>query len=98
MFRVISRPEFPMLLFTTAFGAPLLMMGHHARSEAFFYYFRLEAQVPENHRLCLIDRRVHFEVIEPSWEDCYSFELCSADACSSPSLFNEVGATSPLDA
>jgi hypothetical protein len=23
------------------------MMGHHARSEALFYYFRLEDQIPE---------------------------------------------------
>jgi hypothetical protein len=27
------------------------MMGHHTRSEALFYYFRLEDQVPENHLL-----------------------------------------------
>ena len=26
------------------------MMGHHARSEALFYYFRLEDQVPETHK------------------------------------------------
>jgi hypothetical protein len=31
------------------------MMGHHARSESLFYYFRLEDQVPENHLLRLID-------------------------------------------
>jgi hypothetical protein len=29
------------------------MMGHHDRSEALFYYFRLEDQVPENHLLRL---------------------------------------------
>jgi len=27
----------------------LIMMGHHAGSEALFYYFCLEDQVPENH-------------------------------------------------
>jgi len=27
------------------------MMGHQSRSEALFYYFRLEDQVPENHLL-----------------------------------------------
>ena len=38
-----------MLLVTRIFGGLLLMMGHHARSEALFYYFRLEGQVPETH-------------------------------------------------
>jgi hypothetical protein len=32
-------------------GGLLIMMGHHARSEALFYYFRLEDQVPESHLL-----------------------------------------------
>jgi len=27
-------------------GGVLLMIGHHSRSEALFYYFRLEDQVP----------------------------------------------------
>jgi hypothetical protein len=31
----------------------LTMMGQHDRSEALFYYFRLEDQVPENHLLRL---------------------------------------------
>ncbi len=42
-----------MLLFTIIFGGLLLMMGHHARSESLFYYFRLEDQVPESHLLRL---------------------------------------------
>ncbi len=29
------------------------MMGQHSRSEALFYYFRLEDQVPETHLLRL---------------------------------------------
>ena len=37
------------------------MMGHHARSEALFYYFRLEDQVPENHLLRLIDKHTDSE-------------------------------------
>ena len=37
-------------------GGLLVMMGHHARSEALFYYFRLEDQVPETHLLRLIDQ------------------------------------------
>ena len=34
--------------------------GHHARSEALFYYVPLEDQVPENHLLRLIDKHVTF--------------------------------------
>jgi hypothetical protein len=34
----------------------LIMMGQHDRSEALFYYFRLEDQVPENHLLRLIEK------------------------------------------
>jgi hypothetical protein len=41
-------------------GGLLIMMGQHARSEALFYYFRLEDQVPENHLLRLIDQ--HFRL------------------------------------
>jgi hypothetical protein len=39
-----------MLLFTITFGG-LRMMGHQAREESLFYYFKLEDQVPENHLL-----------------------------------------------
>jgi hypothetical protein len=39
------------------------MMGHHARSEALFYYFRLEDEVPESHLLRLIDKLVSFEFV-----------------------------------
>jgi len=28
-------------------GGVLIMMGQHSRSEALFYYFRLEDEVPE---------------------------------------------------
>jgi len=40
------------------FGGLLIMMRHHARSEALFYYFRLEDQVPENHLLRLTFARI----------------------------------------
>jgi hypothetical protein len=69
---VISRPEFSMLLFTISFGGLLLMMGHQSRSEALFYYFRLEDQVPQNHLLRLIDRHVNFEFIRAKLKDSYS--------------------------
>jgi hypothetical protein len=36
----------------------LIMMGQHSRSEALFYYFRLEDQVPETHLLRLIDKHI----------------------------------------
>jgi transposase len=53
-------------------GGLLIMMGHHARSEALFYYFRLEDQVSENHLLRLINRQVNFEFIRAQLKDCYS--------------------------
>ena len=46
------------------FGGLLIMMGQHDRSEALFYYFRLEDQVPENHLLRLIDKYISFELYE----------------------------------
>jgi transposase len=52
-----------MLLFIFTLGGLLLMMGHQSRSEALFYYFRLEDQVPENHLLRLIDRHVSFDFV-----------------------------------
>jgi len=48
------------------------MMGHHARSEALFYYFRLEDQVPENHLLRLIDKHVSFEFVRQQLKASYS--------------------------
>src|SRR6201987_3094587 len=53
-------------------GGLLTMMGHHARSEALFYYFRLEDQVPENHLLRLIDKHVSFEFVRQQLKDSYS--------------------------
>jgi len=48
------------------------MMGHHVRSEALFYYFRLEDQVPENHLLRLIDKHISFEFVREQLRDRYS--------------------------
>jgi transposase len=39
------------------------MMGQHDRSEALFYYFRLEDQVPENHLLRLIEKHITSHLI-----------------------------------
>jgi transposase len=60
-----------MLLVTSIFGGLLLMMGHHARSEALFYYFRWEDQVPETHLLRLINRHVGFEFVRQQLKDRY---------------------------
>lgn len=48
------------------------MMGQHTRSEALFYYFRLEDQVPENHLLRLIEKHVSFAFVRERLKDCYS--------------------------
>jgi transposase len=48
------------------------MMGHQAREESLFYYFKLEDQVPENHLLRLIDCHVNFEFIRAKLKDRYS--------------------------
>ena len=53
-------------------GGLLIMMGHHARSEALFYYFRLEDQVPENHLLRLIDKHVSFSFVRERLKASYS--------------------------
>jgi transposase len=48
------------------------MMGHHDRSEALFYYFRLEDHIPENHLLRLIDKHISFEFVRQQLKDSYS--------------------------
>ena len=61
-----------MLRWISIFGGLLIMMGYHARSEALFYYFRLEDQVPENHLLRLIDKHISFEFVREQLKDSYS--------------------------
>ena len=61
-----------MLLFTITFGGLLLMMGHHTRGEALFYYFRLEDQVPENHLLRQIDQHIDLDFIRAKLKNSYS--------------------------
>ena len=48
------------------------MMGQHDRSEALFYYFRLEDQIPENHLLRLIDKHISFEFVRERLRNSYS--------------------------
>jgi transposase len=47
-------------------------MGQHSRSEALFYYFLLEDQVPETHLLRLIDKHVRLEFVREQLKDSYS--------------------------
>src|SRR5499433_2240238 len=61
-----------MLHWISICGGLLIMMRHHARSEALFYYFRLEDQVPENHLLRLIDKHISFEFVREQLKHSYS--------------------------
>jgi len=61
-----------MLRWISILGGLLIMMGHHARSEALFYYFRLEDQVPEHHLLRLIDKHISFEFVRQQLKGSYS--------------------------
>src|ERR1700687_1666973 len=61
-----------MLCWITILGGMLIMMGQHSRSEALFYYFRLEDQVPENHLLRLIEKHISFAFVREKLKDSYS--------------------------
>jgi transposase len=53
-------------------GGLLVMMGQHDRSEALFYYFRLEDQVAETHLLRLIEKHVSFAFVREQLKGSYS--------------------------
>src|SRR5947208_8448909 len=61
-----------MLCLILIVGGVLRMMGQHDRSEALFYYFRLEDQVPENHLLRLIEKHISLEFVRERLKDSYS--------------------------
>jgi hypothetical protein len=61
-----------MLFWILIVGGVLIMMGQHNRSEALFYYFRLQDQIPENHLLGLIDKHISFEFVRQQLKDSYS--------------------------
>src|ERR1700676_4906975 len=70
---VIKRRKFLAMLFLIAIlGGLLIMMGQHTRSEALFYYFRLEDQVPETHLLRLIEKHISFAFVREKLKDSYS--------------------------
>src|SRR5665811_1895790 len=53
-------------------GGLLIMMGQHDRSEALFYYFRLEDQVSETHLLRLIEKHISFSFVREKLKASYS--------------------------
>jgi len=61
-----------MLRWISILGGLLIMMGQHDRSEALFYYFRLDDQVPENHLLRLIEKHISFSFVRERWQASYS--------------------------
>jgi len=69
----LRRRKFLAMLFLIAIlGGLLIMMGQHSRSEALFYYFRLEDQVPETHLLRLIEKHVSFAFVREKLKASYS--------------------------
>jgi transposase len=60
-----------MLCLILIVGGLLIMMRQHNRSEALFYYFRLEDQVPETHRLRLIEQHISFELVRERLRNRY---------------------------
>ena len=69
-----------MLCWIFTLGGLLIMMGEHDRSEALFYYFRLEDQVPENHLLRLIDKHVSFAFVRERLKNSYSSGIAPGKA------------------
>src|SRR5438477_11178668 len=61
-----------MLCWISMVGGLLIMMGHHSRGEALFYYLRLEDQVPETHTLPLIEKTIGFAFVPEKLKDSYS--------------------------
>src|SRR3981081_4393989 len=60
------------MLWIAILGGLLIMMGQQDRSEALFYYFRLEDQVPENHLLRLIEKHISFAFVREKLKESYS--------------------------
>src|SRR6476660_3962860 len=61
-----------MLFLIAILGGLRIMMGQHDRSEALFYYFRLEDQVPETHLLRLIEKHISFAFVRERLKASYS--------------------------
>ena len=52
------------------------MMGQQPRADPLFYYFRLEDQIPEDHLLKRLDRRIDFGFVRERLRDTYSAIGC----------------------
>src|SRR5580704_6415075 len=61
-----------MLCWILIVGGLLIVMGQHDRSEALFYYFRLEDHVPETHLLRLIEKHISFAFVREKLKASYS--------------------------
>src|SRR5436853_602230 len=61
-----------MLCWITILGGVLIMIGQNSRSEALFYYFRLEDQVPETHLLRLIEKHISLAFVREKLKESYS--------------------------
>src|SRR3954465_3214864 len=61
-----------MLCWIFIFGGLPIMMGQHDRSEALFYYFRPEDQVPETHLLRLIEKHISIAFVREKLKASYS--------------------------
>jgi transposase len=69
---MLEESDLPMLCLILIVGGLLIMMGQHDRSEALFYYFRLEDQVPETHLLRLIEKHISFAFVRERLKQSYS--------------------------
>ena len=61
-----------MLCLILIVGGLLIVMGQHDRSEALFYYFRLEDHVPETHLLRLIEKHISFAFVREKLKASYN--------------------------
>ena len=69
---MLEKSIVPMLCWILIVGGLLIMMGQHDRSEALFYYFRLEDQIPETHLLRLIEKHISFAFLREKLKASYS--------------------------
>jgi transposase len=69
---MLEESDLLMLCWILIAGGLLIMMGQHDRSEALFYYFRLEDQIPETHLLRLIEKHISFTFVREKLKDSYS--------------------------
>jgi transposase len=61
-----------MLCWILIVGGLPIVMGQHDRSEALFYYFRLEDHVPETDLLRLIEKHISFAFVREKLKASYS--------------------------